>query len=115
MKAGPSHTEMRELSEIIVEINDLREFALDPDRPEQNRWRFNFSPLAAHPIPKYQRAKAPKRFNESHRNIVLWEHNNFLMMAHLNFRQSFDLSSVRSQILIDRPDANWQISSVGAT
>ena len=77
MKAGPSHTEMRELSEIIVEINDLRELALDPDRPEQNRWRFNFSPLAAHPISKYQRSRAPKRFNGRYNTILIWEHNNF--------------------------------------
>ena len=30
------------VSEIIMEINDLRELALDPDRPKQNRWRFEF-------------------------------------------------------------------------
>jgi len=29
-----------ELSEIIVEINDLRRIACDPDRPEQDRQRF---------------------------------------------------------------------------
>jgi hypothetical protein len=29
-----------ELSEIIVEINDLRRIACDPDRPEQDRRRF---------------------------------------------------------------------------
>jgi hypothetical protein len=29
-----------ELSEIIMEINDLRRVARAPDRPEQDRWQF---------------------------------------------------------------------------
>ena len=39
-----------ELSEIIMEINDLRELVLDSDRPKQNRCGFNFSPLATDPF-----------------------------------------------------------------
>jgi hypothetical protein len=39
MKPSVSSINDAELSEIIMEINDLRKLALDPDRPEQNRWR----------------------------------------------------------------------------
>jgi len=35
-----SSKENAELSEIIMEINDLRRIACDPDRPEQDRRRF---------------------------------------------------------------------------
>jgi len=48
--------------EIIMEINDLREPALDPDRPKQNRRRFLISHrLPLTPIPNCQRASAEAR------------------------------------------------------
>ena len=51
-----------ELYEIIMEINDLREPALDPDRPKQNRRRFLISHrLPLTPIPNCQRASAEAR------------------------------------------------------
>ena len=40
MKAGPFLQNDAELSEIIMEINDLRRVACAPDRPEQDRRRF---------------------------------------------------------------------------
>ena len=41
MKAGPFlRKNDAELSEIIMEINDLRHVACAPDRPEQDRRRF---------------------------------------------------------------------------
>ena len=41
-----------ELSEIIMEINDLRRVARAPDRPEQDRRRFATAPFTADLIPK---------------------------------------------------------------
>ena len=40
MKANPFPTKRPGLSEIIIEINDLRCVARAPDRPEQYRRRF---------------------------------------------------------------------------
>jgi hypothetical protein len=49
------------LSEIIVEINDLREFAFSPDRPERDRGRFsNPRRLPLTPFPQISKNKAPK-------------------------------------------------------
>ena len=40
MKAAPFPQKKAELSEIIMEINDLRRVTCAPDRPEQDRRRF---------------------------------------------------------------------------
>jgi hypothetical protein len=53
MKAGLlSSKNDAELSEIIMEINDLRRVACAPDRPEQDRRRFykpRLTPLTSYP------------------------------------------------------------------
>ena len=62
-----------ELSEIIMEINDLREISLGPDRPKQNRRRFNFSPLAADPVIPDFKERVPKRLNGKQYTTRLWD------------------------------------------
>ena len=46
-----------------MEINDLRKLALDLDRPKQDRWRFNFLPLAADLLSQIVKERAPERNN----------------------------------------------------
>jgi hypothetical protein len=56
-----------------MEINDLRELALDPDRPKKNRWRFNFSLLAADLLSQVVKERARQSVPMEHNTILKWD------------------------------------------
>ena len=56
-----------------MEINDLRELALDPNRPKQNRRRLIFSPLATDLLSQIVKERARRSATMKHNTILNWD------------------------------------------
>ena len=64
-----------------MEINDLRRVACTPDRPEQDRWRFNFSPLAADPLIPNIKERARRSAIMEDNTIYKWDSKLYMWRA----------------------------------